>query len=68
MASSTTVRDVDGQRGVEHAKRVGMMVAPDVKVSIKLLYTLLEVGANKCSVDPKRREDFDAAQGSATKA
>ncbi|KAG8935047.1 hypothetical protein FRC01_009087 [Tulasnella sp. 417] len=28
---SIAVRDVDGQRGVEHAKRVGMMVAPDVK-------------------------------------
>ncbi|KIO34329.1 hypothetical protein M407DRAFT_16864, partial [Tulasnella calospora MUT 4182] len=31
MTSSTSVREIDGQRGVEHAKRVGMMVAPDVK-------------------------------------
>lgn len=44
-----------------------MMVAPDVKVSMKLLYTLLEVAANKCSVDPKHRKDVDA-QGSAIEA
>ncbi|KAG8990378.1 hypothetical protein FRB90_001791, partial [Tulasnella sp. 427] len=30
-ASGANVRDIDGRRGVEQAKKVGMMVAPDVK-------------------------------------
>lgn len=69
-ASSTSVRDIDGQRGVEHAKRVGMMVAPDVKVSTQPLCDpgLCQTGANTCTVDYKHRKDFSAAQGSAIEA
>lgn len=69
-ASSTSVRDIDGQRGVEHAKRVGMMVAPDVKVGRQLICDrrLCQVGANTCTVDSEHRKDFGAAQGSAVEA
>ncbi|KAG9044540.1 hypothetical protein FS837_007972 [Tulasnella sp. UAMH 9824] len=50
-ASSITVRDVDGQRGVEHAKRVGMMVAPDVK--LVLTSAQWTPSAGKTSMQPK---------------